>query len=235
MPEFIVVRCYSCEHYQVTQRRADSKFTCKICGSRQSVRTIPARSHNAAQLRPLVQQANMARGDAQNIFDQLQQPPSEPDSDRESNPEQEKQSVPTSSRWTTFVRALKTENFTSPGEKATPDDNSDPEVVTSLPDRQKKRRRKGTVHQAASDVKTPSASINESDALSGTNTFKSASVQNCEIFETQEFRHGVLSSEDLQSSGNTNVNLSDTVEYGSNTYNDGWGSQWGRDGEEAWN
>lgn len=235
MPEFIIVRCYNCEHYQVAQRRADSKFTCKICGSRQSVRTIPARSRNAAQLRPLVQQANMARGDAQNIFDQLQQSPSEPNSDHVSNPEREEPRVPTPSRWTSYVHALKTESFSSSSGKITPDDDSDLEVVTSLPDREKKRRRKGTVHHATSDVKTLSTCINDSDMLSGTNAFKSASVQNCENFGTQELRHEVSSSEVLQNSGNTSVNVSDTVEHGSNTHNDGWGSQWGRDGEEAWN
>lgn len=228
------MRCYSCEHYQVTQRRADSKFTCKICGSRQSVRNIPARSHNAAQLRPLVQRANMARGDAQLLFDQFQQSSPEPDSDHTSNHEQAEETVPIPSRWTPYVRALKTEAPTPSSDKATQDHDSVSEVITSLPDRQRKRRRREMPQQAIPGLEAPSECIYKLDALPERNVSASNSEPNCEKDRTQELQHPVSSSEVLKNAESTSVNVSEFVERSSNKNNDGWGSQWGTNDEEAW-
>lgn len=38
--EFIVTRCYSCQNFQVHQIRKDSKFTCKVCGLKQSKKKV---------------------------------------------------------------------------------------------------------------------------------------------------------------------------------------------------
>lgn len=142
MPEFIVVRCFNCEHYQVTQRRADSKFTCKLCGSRQSVRTIQARSHNAAQLRPLVQRANVARGDAEALFKQDMQTQPDSDSETETAGKRPVQVPSFSSRWVTYVDALTKEHFCDGKGKTVEQSSDEPDIITSLPDRQSKRRRR---------------------------------------------------------------------------------------------
>lgn len=63
MPEHIVVRCYSCQSFQAQQLRKTNDFVCKMCGSKQSVRKIYARSFKAADIRPIVQEYNMKRGE----------------------------------------------------------------------------------------------------------------------------------------------------------------------------
>jgi hypothetical protein len=62
MPEFYALQCFSCEQFQVCQARRDSKFTCKLCGARQSVRRIHARADAARPVREHVQQLNLTRG-----------------------------------------------------------------------------------------------------------------------------------------------------------------------------
>jgi predicted RNA-binding Zn-ribbon protein involved in translation (DUF1610 family) len=63
MPEHIVVRCYSCQSFQAQQLRKTNDFVCKMCGAKQSVRKIYARSFKAADIRPIVQEYNMKRGE----------------------------------------------------------------------------------------------------------------------------------------------------------------------------
>jgi len=63
MPEHIVVRCYACQSFQAQQLRKTNDFVCKMCGSKQSVRKIYARSFKAADIRPIVQEYNMKRGE----------------------------------------------------------------------------------------------------------------------------------------------------------------------------
>lgn len=41
MPQvFRVVRCFSCEAFQVDQKKKVNKFVCKVCNSKQSVRKV---------------------------------------------------------------------------------------------------------------------------------------------------------------------------------------------------
>lgn len=139
MPEFIIVQCYKCDTFQVCQRRKDSKFSCKICSSSQSVRRIFSKSFNAAHLRPLVQQANLSRGNAAQLFEETQQQTTEPETPQ-SAPQQIIQ-PPTQSRWKRFAeevevqQSAKKEDYQSNGD-------SDDQIVTSLSDRVGRKKRK---------------------------------------------------------------------------------------------
>lgn len=73
MPQFYALQCFQCEQYQVTQARKDKKFTCKLCGAKQSVRRIFARSHAAKDVRLFIQQLNLARGTAAEAYDDIAQ------------------------------------------------------------------------------------------------------------------------------------------------------------------
>eukprot|EP01127_Copromyxa_protea_P005106 TRINITY_DN1494_c1_g1_i1.p1 TRINITY_DN1494_c1_g1~~TRINITY_DN1494_c1_g1_i1.p1 ORF type:complete len:301 (-),score=83.85 TRINITY_DN1494_c1_g1_i1:333-1235(-) len=63
MPEYLALRCFSCGTFQSHQLRKDSKFSCLICKEKQSYRKVYARSFKAADIRPIVQQFNMRRGE----------------------------------------------------------------------------------------------------------------------------------------------------------------------------
>lgn len=86
MVEFLVLRCYQveCGAFQVTQKKKDTpggkaaKWTCVCCQSKQSVRTVFARSTSAAECRKVVQQYNMRRGELteQRLLDEPHSSPS---------------------------------------------------------------------------------------------------------------------------------------------------------------
>lgn len=229
------MQCYSCEHYQVTQRRADSKFTCKLCGSRQSVRSIPARSNNAAKLRPLVQRANMARGDAQFLFDQLPQSQSDSDPDQASSAEQDEQSAPTPSRWTTYVHALKAETFAPATRARDTTHEIDSNVVTSLPDRQKKRRRRETSSQDNNGPDASQPDTTKQEMSTRSYLCKHDSLYSHEEFSTQFAEPAEPVLESVKNSHDANSNANEAGEKNDSNHVDGWGSQWGADGEDAWN
>lgn len=71
MPEHVAVRCYSCQSFQAQQLRKTNDFVCKMCGAKQSVRKIYARSFKAADIRPIVQEYNMKRGEIEEDEAQL--------------------------------------------------------------------------------------------------------------------------------------------------------------------
>ncbi|KAB7503772.1 hypothetical protein Anas_04190 [Armadillidium nasatum] len=55
--EFLVVRCYSCQTFQIHQTRKDCKFVCKICGVKQSRKKVYAQG-NSKDCRIVVQNLN---------------------------------------------------------------------------------------------------------------------------------------------------------------------------------
>lgn len=146
MPEFIIVQCFSCNHYQVNQRRMDGKFKCKICGAHQSVRVIVARSESAKQLRPVVQRANLTRGTAEDAFDQQSQHqlPVEPAFNHRqhepaaSNQQLEPPGLPQESRWAPYTKVSTKRKADHIDDQSDERDASCSEaegVVTVLPDR----------------------------------------------------------------------------------------------------
>lgn len=40
MPLFVAVRCYQCKAFQVKPLRKDKKFSCVVCGAKQSIRKV---------------------------------------------------------------------------------------------------------------------------------------------------------------------------------------------------
>lgn len=60
--EFQVVRCYSCEVFQVHQVKKDPKWQCKICHEKQSLKHIYYRG-SGADCRKATQEFNMKRGE----------------------------------------------------------------------------------------------------------------------------------------------------------------------------
>ncbi|CAH1245306.1 MRNIP [Branchiostoma lanceolatum] len=59
--EFHVIRCFSCETFQVHQVKKSKKWNCKLCGAKQSLRKEYGRG-SGADCRRHVQKLNMMRG-----------------------------------------------------------------------------------------------------------------------------------------------------------------------------
>lgn len=62
MVEYEIVRCCSCSVFQVQQKKKVKKYTCKLCGKKQTIQKIYGQSYKAADLRPIVQEYNMNEG-----------------------------------------------------------------------------------------------------------------------------------------------------------------------------
>ncbi|XP_046848654.1 MRN complex-interacting protein-like [Xenia sp. Carnegie-2017] len=61
MVEICVVRCFSCETFQGQQVKKGKKWTCKVCGEKQSFKKIFAQG-NGKECRHVVQKLNMMKG-----------------------------------------------------------------------------------------------------------------------------------------------------------------------------
>jgi hypothetical protein len=68
--EFMAVKCCQCSAFQVQQVKQSNKFTCSLCGQKQSVQRMYARSNMARDIREVVQAYNSARSDADAEADQ---------------------------------------------------------------------------------------------------------------------------------------------------------------------
>ncbi|KAL0480536.1 hypothetical protein AKO1_006845 [Acrasis kona] len=61
--EYIAVQCFECRAFQVAQQTKTNKWQCKICNSKQTVRKIYAISYQAKDIRPIIQDLNLKRGE----------------------------------------------------------------------------------------------------------------------------------------------------------------------------
>ena len=59
---FNVLRCSECEAFQVQLEKMAKTFSCSLCGAKQSLQRIYAKSLKAKDCRELVMQYNAARG-----------------------------------------------------------------------------------------------------------------------------------------------------------------------------
>eukprot|EP00927_Polykrikos_kofoidii_P038397 TRINITY_DN32748_c0_g2_i1.p1 TRINITY_DN32748_c0_g2~~TRINITY_DN32748_c0_g2_i1.p1 ORF type:complete len:313 (+),score=42.88 TRINITY_DN32748_c0_g2_i1:104-1042(+) len=59
MPEYIVVKCFSCRIHQGIQVNKKRKYSCKLCGASQCVKAVIASTDDTRELRGLVQELNM--------------------------------------------------------------------------------------------------------------------------------------------------------------------------------
>lgn len=62
MIEFLCLQCCDCGTFQCQQKRKDKKFSCKVCGKKQSVVRVYAISYKAKDIRGLVMKYNEMRG-----------------------------------------------------------------------------------------------------------------------------------------------------------------------------
>jgi hypothetical protein len=62
MPEYVVLKCFSCGLFQGAQRRKDNKFVCVVCRAKQSIRQIFAISEKSGDLRVVIQELNLKQG-----------------------------------------------------------------------------------------------------------------------------------------------------------------------------
>jgi hypothetical protein len=63
--EFLALRCFQCSHWVVQQRTKNSKWSCRLCGAKQSITKVYGVSSSAKEVRALVQQLAMRAGLAQ--------------------------------------------------------------------------------------------------------------------------------------------------------------------------
>ena len=66
MVVFLCVSCYTCKMFQaIQQRKSSTKFSCKMCNAKQSIRRVFSKSERAADIRGVVQALNSKRGEQQ--------------------------------------------------------------------------------------------------------------------------------------------------------------------------
>ncbi|PXF41929.1 MRN complex-interacting protein [Gracilariopsis chorda] len=157
MPVFLAVQCFQCSQAQVAQQRKDSRFVCKLCAAKQSVRKVLARSSRAADVRPFVQRFNLQRGLAAERYDhhihptQARSPPASPPPPELSPPEHSPQlKQPAPSRWRIYSALVASRKERSPSPECQPNPDSeqfpvpDHLFVTVLPDATAARRQKAS-------------------------------------------------------------------------------------------
>ena len=85
MPQvFFALQCFDCETFQVAQKTQQQKFACKLCGAKQSIVRVFA-TGAAKDVRPVVQQLNMARAHADpesGVYGEASHAPAPPQQDR---------------------------------------------------------------------------------------------------------------------------------------------------------
>ena len=130
--EFLALCCYNCHMFQVQQRTKTKKWACKTCGSKQSIIKVYASSSKAAEVRPVVQNLNLKKGQLQEerskkCYDQEQ----EREEELVSREEQEEQ---VREKWGRYLDD-------DDQEQNDHDDDDDDQITTVLPDEKRKRRR----------------------------------------------------------------------------------------------
>lgn len=61
--EFQILRCYACEVFNVDiVKKFSNKWSCKMCGEKQSVKHVYGTSSSASECREYVQHLNQQRG-----------------------------------------------------------------------------------------------------------------------------------------------------------------------------
>lgn len=142
MPEYVGLKCCQpdCAIFQVTQKRKDNKWQCKICQTKQSVQKVYAISNKPSDIRPVVQKYNMEKGLAEEkapkrIREEIVQ---EEEDDIEigddgriiqKNPSVQNNSQPKQSKWLQFLDPKELEQ-----EQEQNESEDDERYVTILPD-----------------------------------------------------------------------------------------------------
>ncbi|XP_065124125.1 MRN complex-interacting protein [Paramisgurnus dabryanus] len=107
--EFHVLRCFSCQIFQVQQVKKSKKWQCKVCGEKQSVLKEYGRGA-AADCRRHVQKLNSLRGELlevnrENVLSQWEQDKDDQNAsvNEDLDAHHESEEVPTVSRWSKYI------------------------------------------------------------------------------------------------------------------------------------
>ena len=149
MPQvFYALQCFQCSTFQVVQKTQQEKFTCKLCSSKQSIVRVYG-AGAAKDMRPIVQQLNMARAhDGQeSTYGSVSHAPVPPQPNRWDQHLQHAHAPPQphgQGRWEQYLAAPQPQYEDAEG------GDDDPRFVTSVDGRQKgNRKRQGGAAEAA--------------------------------------------------------------------------------------
>lgn len=159
MIEFLCLQCCDCQTFQSQQKRKDKKFTCKVCGKKQSVVKVYGISYKAKDIRGLVMKYNEMRGRGELITQEAQKTPSFDDNelaneydDAKDNFQEETSGGPTISKWAQFLED--DDGAAQKNDKNEDNDDDDDVVQAFLMKRQrlqeKREKRRQTPYQKRS-------------------------------------------------------------------------------------
>ncbi|KAL4853313.1 MRN complex-interacting protein [Chlorella vulgaris] len=107
MPQtFRVVQCHQCKAFQSDLEKKAKKWQCKLCGEKQSLQRVFARSHSNKDCRLVVQQYNEARGIAEQEAGELTVEA------EEHTQQQPQQQQPQGQRWQAYQEEEEDEGWT---------------------------------------------------------------------------------------------------------------------------
>ncbi|KAK9811466.1 hypothetical protein WJX72_004434 [[Myrmecia] bisecta] len=132
MPEFHAVQCFQCQTFQVQQVKKVAKFSCSLCGCKQSVRKAYAISAQAKDIRLVVQQLNLKRQKA----DEQQGAEREADITQFAESPRRKEATVIPENLPAWDDFLETEEGPQEDQQRTTDSN----FVTQLPDAKRQKR-----------------------------------------------------------------------------------------------
>ncbi|XP_069105847.1 uncharacterized protein [Argopecten irradians] len=135
--EFQVLRCYQCSTFQVHQVKKANKWSCKMCGEKQSIIKVFGRGA-AADCRHHVQRLNTLRGEVEQASLEISPDPGDQDQTEISHQQSNdcKDVSTTGDRWSKFVTS-------DPAEDDDEDGEIDEKFTTDVAElRQKQRTRK---------------------------------------------------------------------------------------------
>ena len=161
MPQvFFALQCFQCSTFQVVQKTQQQKFTCKLCGAKQSIVRVFA-SGAAKECRAVVQQLNMARAHSdpyetasgpyappqpdhwnqhpQYVVQHEEQHEEQQQYHHDHHPQYAPAPPPQQGRWDQFL-APPPPQYEEEEEESRYDD---PRFITSFDGRQRKRKRQG--------------------------------------------------------------------------------------------
>lgn len=129
MPSFLGVRCCECKRFQVQQQTKAAKFTCPVCGQKQSVLKVYCTASRAAEVRQQVSAWNMQAAQNEQLV-------VSDDDDDVLCPERSEVVAADTSAWEAFLPA-------SEDAPTCPPPHEEPGYTTAVSAPQRRRKREG--------------------------------------------------------------------------------------------
>ncbi|XP_033727064.1 uncharacterized protein LOC117316536 [Pecten maximus] len=148
--EFQVLRCYQCSTFQVHQVKKAKKWSCKMCGEKQSVIKVFGRGV-AADCRRHVQKLNSLRGEIEQVTFESSPSYTSQEQSELSHQQMTEDNNPSVDRWSRFVTPYEEEGDAE-------DDENDDMFTTDMAElRQKQMTRKRKRYQRDNDCEDDSS------------------------------------------------------------------------------